>query len=53
MTIGARYEHKGTELKGKTLGLIGLGRIGSLVARKATNGFDMKVIAYDGISREK
>jgi D-3-phosphoglycerate dehydrogenase len=43
----ARYEHKGTELKGKTLGLIGLGRIGSLVARKATNGFDMKVIAYD------
>ena len=44
---GARYEYKGTELKGKTLGLIGLGRIGSLVARKATNGFDMKVIAYD------
>ena len=44
---GARYEHKGTELKGKTLGLIGLGRIGSLVARKATNGLDMKVIAYD------
>lgn len=42
-----RDEIQGTELKGKTLGLIGLGRIGSLVARKATYGLDMKVIAYD------
>lgn len=42
-----RAEQQGTELQGKTLGLIGLGRIGSQVARKSTYGLDMKVIAYD------
>lgn len=36
-----------TELNGKVLGLIGIGNIGSLVAKKAYYGFDMKVIAYD------
>jgi D-3-phosphoglycerate dehydrogenase len=36
----------GTELRGKTLGLIGLGRIGGEVARRA-EAFDMKVIAFD------
>lgn len=36
-----------TELAGKTLGLIGLGRIGMNVARIAMHGFRMKVIAYD------
>src|SRR6266478_3676829 len=36
----------GTEVRGKTLGLIGLGRIGGEVARRA-EAFDMKVIAYD------
>jgi D-3-phosphoglycerate dehydrogenase len=36
----------GTELRGKTLGLIGLGRIGGEVARRA-EAFDMNVIAYD------
>jgi len=36
----------GTELRGKTLGLIGLGRIGGEVARRA-EAFDMHVIAYD------
>ncbi len=36
----------GTQLKGKTLGLIGLGRIGSSVARKCKFGFDMQVIYY-------
>jgi D-3-phosphoglycerate dehydrogenase len=36
----------GTELRGKTLGLIGLGRIGGEVARRA-EAFDMKTIAYD------
>ena len=34
----------GTELKGKTLGILGLGRIGSAVAQRAINGFGMKVI---------
>jgi D-3-phosphoglycerate dehydrogenase / 2-oxoglutarate reductase len=36
----------GTELKGKTLGLLGLGRIGSEVARRA-RAFEMKVLAHD------
>ncbi|HFF8569792.1 TPA: hydroxyacid dehydrogenase [Klebsiella variicola] len=35
------------ELDGKTLGLIGVGNIGSRVALKALHGFNMKVIAYD------
>lgn len=37
---------KGHELFGKTLGLIGLGHIGLRVARIASLGFGMKVIAY-------
>ena len=36
----------GTELTGKTLGLIGAGNIGSVVASRAI-GLKMKVIAYD------
>src|SRR5947209_3576080 len=36
----------GTEVRGKTLGLIGLGRIGSEVAVRA-GAFDMRVLAYD------
>ncbi len=36
----------GSELRGKTLGLIGLGRIGSEVARLA-RAFGMQVLAYD------
>lgn len=35
------------ELDGKTLGLIGCGNIGSLVAKKAMYGFNMKVMVYD------
>ena len=36
----------GTEMKGATLGLVGFGRIGKAVARRAL-GFDMRVIYYD------
>src|SRR5258707_1774756 len=36
----------GAEVRGKTLGLIGLGRIGSEVATRA-DGFEMRVIGYD------
>jgi D-3-phosphoglycerate dehydrogenase len=36
----------GTELMGKTLGLIGAGRIGGEVARRA-RAFGMRVVAYD------
>lgn len=38
---------KGIALKGKTLGMIGTGKIGKNVARIASLGFLMDVIAYD------
>jgi D-3-phosphoglycerate dehydrogenase len=38
----------GTELYGKTLGIIGMGRIGQEVAKRAL-AFGMKIIAYDVI----
>jgi D-3-phosphoglycerate dehydrogenase len=41
-----RNKFVGTQLAGKTLGVIGLGRIGREVARRAA-GLDMKVIGYD------
>jgi len=41
-----KSDFKGTELFNKTLGLIGCGNIGSLVAERAL-GLKMKVIAYD------
>src|SRR5207245_8659526 len=40
---------EGVELAGKTLGVIGLGRIGRRVAEMALHGFGMKVLAYDPI----
>ncbi len=42
-----RTERFSVDLENKTLGIIGLGRIGRLVAKKAHHGFDMKVIGYD------
>ena len=41
-----KKEMEGSELWTKTLGIIGYGRIGSAVARRAA-AFDMTVIAYD------
>jgi D-3-phosphoglycerate dehydrogenase len=41
-----RQQFEGSELYAKTLGIIGLGRIGSLVAQRA-RGFSMRVISYD------
>ena len=41
-----RGRYTGRELRGKTLGIIGLGKIGKAVARRAT-GFEMRVIASD------
>lgn len=37
----------GPEIRGKTLGVIGLGAIGRLVANAACNGLGMNVIGYD------
>jgi D-3-phosphoglycerate dehydrogenase / 2-oxoglutarate reductase len=42
----ARSRYSGMELAGKTLGVIGLGRVGVLVAQRLS-AFDMTVIAYD------
>ncbi|HYR62610.1 MAG TPA: phosphoglycerate dehydrogenase, partial [Actinomycetota bacterium] len=36
----------GVELEGKTLGILGLGRIGTLVAQRAA-GFGMRLLGYD------
>jgi D-3-phosphoglycerate dehydrogenase / 2-oxoglutarate reductase len=48
-TRAGKWEKKslqGTELRGKTLGIIGLGRIGIEVARRA-RAFEMKLLAHD------
>src|SRR5579862_3585061 len=48
-THAGRWEKSslsGTELRGKTLGLVGLGRVGMEVARRA-RALDMKVLAHD------
>jgi D-3-phosphoglycerate dehydrogenase len=44
--VWRRGDFMGTEVKGKTLGIIGLGNVGSEVARRAL-GLEMKLIAYD------
>ena len=41
-----KKKYTGTELCKKTLGIIGLGRIGREVAKRA-QGFDMRVVGYD------
>jgi len=43
-----RKKFMGTELCGKTLGVVGLGRIGGEVAKRA-QAFDMKIVAFDPI----
>lgn len=47
-----RKKYVGVELRGKTLGVIGMGRIGSGVAKRAM-AFDMNVIAYDPYINEE
>ena len=41
-----RAKFKGAELYGKTLGVVGFGRIGQLVAKRA-QAFEMDVVAFD------
>jgi D-3-phosphoglycerate dehydrogenase len=41
-----RSKYMGTELRGKTLGIIGLGNVGSEVARRA-RAFEMRVVGCD------
>ena len=42
----------GTDLKNKTLGLIGAGAIGERVAHQASRGFEMKIIYHDVVHNE-
>jgi D-3-phosphoglycerate dehydrogenase / 2-oxoglutarate reductase len=41
-----REKWQGVELHGKTLGIVGLGRVGTLVAQRAS-AFGMRLVAYD------
>ncbi len=41
-----RSKFTGTEVRGKTLGIVGLGNVGSAVARRA-RGLEMKLIGFD------
>jgi D-3-phosphoglycerate dehydrogenase / 2-oxoglutarate reductase len=48
-----RSRFQGAELYGKTLGIVGLGRVGALVVQRL-NAFGMRMIAYDPyVSRER
>jgi D-3-phosphoglycerate dehydrogenase len=46
-----KKELEGTELMGKTLGIIGFGRIGAAVAKRAA-AFDMRITGYDPLIPE-
>lgn len=50
--VYAKMKIPKNELHGKTLGLIGTGHIGRLVAEKAAFGFGMQVQAYDPFARD-
>jgi D-3-phosphoglycerate dehydrogenase len=42
-----RPRHLGIQLQGKTVGVIGMGNIGTCVARKWRGAFDAELVAYD------
>ena len=44
---GNRNSYSAFDLDGKTLGIIGMGRIGMLVCHKAKAAFNMEILAYD------
>jgi D-3-phosphoglycerate dehydrogenase len=44
--VWERAKYQGVELQGKTLGVVGLGRVGALVAQRAA-AFGMRIIAFD------
>src|SRR5512136_3430708 len=44
-----RYQYIGKELHGKTLGILGFGRIGKTVGRMGYKGFEMRILYYDTV----
>lgn len=48
-----RYHYIGQEIRGRTLGVIGLGRIGRRVAEICRSAFEMKVLYHDACSYEE
>jgi D-3-phosphoglycerate dehydrogenase len=49
----ARYQYIGNELHGKTLGILGFGKIGKAIGRIGYKGFDMKILYYDAFRFEE
>lgn len=45
--VGTMKSDHHTELVGRTMGIVGMGGIGSLLSRRAHYGFDMRVLATD------
>ena len=48
-----KNNHKGVDLIGKTLAVIGFGRIGRALAKKAYLGLEMNIIAYDPYAKQE
>ncbi len=45
-----KKKFQGREMAGRTLGVIGLGRVGGIVARLASQGLKMSVLGYDPVT---
>ena len=45
--------HMGVDIYEKTLGIVGMGAIGQAVAKRATKGFDMRVIYFSSSRKER
>jgi glyoxylate reductase len=45
--------HLGQDLAGRTLGVVGMGRIGYALARRCRRGWDMTVLYFDAFRNEK
>lgn len=48
-----KNSHKGMDLSGRTLGIVGFGRIGRALAKKAHFGLDMRILAYSRTLRQE